>query len=434
MFKLSQTPSQMGRNPKEHEAFDRIKIEDRQHQKMHVLGHLMFGMVHDFNNILTTILSFTELAKHSKPHSCVPHLQGVTNAANRGRDLVQQILLFGSQREQDPKPINMASVMKEVLSFIRVSLPSNIVIDSGQPARLCFVMADPIQISQVLMNLCLNGAHAIGTTGGVLEISLLEVTMNRESMKRYPNLTPGPFVRLRVRDTGSGIPPFVMERIFDPFFTTKKSGEGTGMGLAVVKDIVTRHHGMISVDSVLGQGTIFDIYLPQIPESLKEQDGAKVPVSKGSECILFIDNERSICELVQKNLTNLGYAVITKTSSSEALNLFANTPDQFDLVITDCSMPQISGESLTQELLRIRPDIPIILCTGHSQAVADEQVKAIGVQGSLLKPFTESDVANGVRQVLDLAHEERPLRVWSSPDCVRSSQGEMSLPSLASLL
>ncbi|MDX2420512.1 MAG: response regulator, partial [Nitrospirota bacterium] len=273
------------------------------------------------------------------------------------------------------------------------------------------VLADPIQISQILMNLCLNGAHSMSTIGGVLEISLLDVEMNSESMKDYPNLTPGPFVRLRVRDTGSGISPQVLKRIFDPFFTTKQAGEGTGMGLAVVQDIVNRHHGIMSVDSVLGQGTIFDIYLPRIPEVIETQEIVKVPVAKGNECILFVDNERSICELVRENLKHLGYTTVTETSSREALDMFVKTPDQFDLVITDLSMPQMNGERLAQELLSIRPDIPIILCTGLNQAFTDEHVKAIGVQGSLLKPFTESDVANTIRRVLDRAGEERSLRV-----------------------
>jgi nitrogen-specific signal transduction histidine kinase/CheY-like chemotaxis protein len=411
MSKLSKTPSQAALNPKDHETWDGIDIEDRQFQKMNVLGNLMCGMAHDFNNILTAILSFAELAKGSDPHGSESHLQGVTKAANQGRDLVQQILLFGSQREQEPKPINLAVVMKEVLSLLCVSLPANIEIDSERAAQPSFVMADPIQIAQILMNLCLNGAHSMGTTGGVLEVSLLEVKMNRESMKDYPDLPPGQFVRLRVRDTGSGIPPQVIERIFDPFFTTKQLGEGTGMGLAVVQDIVTRHHGMISVDSVPGQGTIFDIYLPRIPEVFETQEIVKVPVAKGNECILFVDNERSICELARENLKHLGYTTVTQTSSREALDMFVKTPDQFDLVITDLSMPQMNGERLAQELLSIRPDIPIILCTGLNQAFADEHVKAIGVQGSLLKPFTESDVASTIRRVLDRAGEERSLRV-----------------------
>jgi CheY-like chemotaxis protein len=182
------------------------------------------------------------------------------------------------------------------------------------------------------------------------------------------------------------------------------------MGLAVVQNIVNRHHGMISVDSVLGQGTVFDIYLPRIPVVLETQEIVKVPVAKGNECILFVDNESSICKLVRENLKHHGYTTVTQTSSREALDMFLKTPDQFDLVITDLSMSQMTGERLAQELLSIRPDIPIILCTGLNQAVADEHVKAIGGRGSLLKPFTESDVANTIRRVLDRAGEEGPLR------------------------
>ena len=266
MSKLSKTLSRTVMNPKVSENGDGIEIEDRQFQKMNMVGNFMCGIAHDLNNILTTILGFAELANCSRSRGSRSHLQQVTNAAIRGRDLVQQILLFGSQREQEPKPINLATVVEEVLHILRASIPATIEIVSERAVQPSLVVADPIQISQILMNLCLNGIHSMSMTGGVLEVSLLNVKMDRESMKDYPDFTPGPFVTLTVRDTGSGISPQVIERIFDPFFTTKPSDKGTGMGLAVVQDIVTRHHGMISVDSVQGQGTTFDIYLPRVCE------------------------------------------------------------------------------------------------------------------------------------------------------------------------
>ena len=419
MSKLSKPPSQKVMNTKVNATWDRIGIEDRQFQKMNVLGNLMCGIAHDFNNILAAILSFAELAKCSDTQDSWSHLEGVTNTANRGRDLIQQILLFGSQREQEPKPINLATVITEVLQLLRVSLPTTIEIDSERAAQPSFVLADPIQISQILMNLCLNGAHSMSTTGGVLEVSLLDVEMDRGCMRDYLDLSPGPFVRLRVKDTGFGIPPQVIERIFDPFFTTKNSGEGTGMGLAVVLDIVDRHHGMISVDSVVGQGTIFDIYLPRIPEVSEAQEVIEAPVAKGgerNECILFVDNESSICELMQERLKLLGYTIITQTSSREALDMFSKMPHQFDLVMTDLSMPHMPGANFARKLKSIRPDLPIIFCSGLSQVWADKYAQAIGVQACLLKPYTHSEVAYTIRRVLDRAREERALRSCPAPN------------------
>lgn len=410
MTKLSKAPGHTFMNSKETKAWIGIETEDRQFQKMSVLGQLMCGVAHDFNNILTAILSFTELAKLSGPQGSGSHLAGVTQAAHRGRDLVQQILRFGGQREEEPRPINLASVISEVLQLLHVSLPPTIKIDREKMAQSSIVLADPIQMSQILMNLCLNGAQSMSPTGGVLEVSLLEVEINWDNLKDFPDLMPGSYVRLRVRDSGSGIPPEMMERIFDPFFTTKKSGEGTGMGLAVVQDIVERHQGIILVDSVLGYGTTFDIYLPQIGEVFDIQKDGDVPVSKGKECILFVDNERPICELIQEKLKGLGYTIITQTNSQDALDMFLKTPDQFDLVMTDLSMPKMSGERLVQNILSIRSDIPIILCTGRNQAFADECVRALGAKGSVLKPFAENAVAKTIRQALDRASEERSLR------------------------
>lgn len=371
----------------------------------------MCGTAHDFNNLLFAILTFAELAKNSEPQKSKTHLQGITTATNLCQALVQQLLDFGGQREQEPKPVDLSVVTKEVLSLLRLSLPTTIEIDDEGAAHPRFVLANSIQLSQILMNLCLNGAQSMSTTGGVLEVSLADVKMDSERMQDYPDLASGSFVRLRVRDTGVGIPSHLIKRIFDPFFTTKESGEGTGMGLAVVWDIVTRHQGMISVESVLGQGTLFDIYLPKISEEFETQEVVEIPGAIGNECILFVDDERSICELVQENLTHLGYTIITQSSSQEALDIFLETPERFDLVITDLSMPKITGERLAQKLLNIRPDLPIILCTGRNQAFADEKVREIGIQGSVLKPFTESDVAHTIRRVLDRASEERSLKV-----------------------
>lgn len=292
MSKSPKTFTQMVVSPKAYETWNSIEMKDRQIQRMNVVGNLMYGLAHDFHNILTTILTCTEMANVSQPYDSGPRLQGVTKAAKRGRQLVQQVLLFGSQREKKPQPINLALVIQETVSLLRYSLPKKITIDSDRAVQPSFVLADSVQMSQILMNLCLNGAQSM-SAGGVLEISLSDVKMYSESMKDYPDLTPGPFVRLRVRDSGEGIPPHQIKRIFDPFFTTKKSGEGTGMGLAVVQDIVTRHYGMISVESVLGEGAIFDIYLPQIPEVFHKQ-AVEAPVVGGNTCQVLEDHASPI--------------------------------------------------------------------------------------------------------------------------------------------
>ena len=249
-----------------------------------MVGNLMCGLTHDFNNILTIILSCTELAQLSGRSHSQPHLESVTNAATRGQHFVQQILLFGRQQEQKPKPINLAEVIQGTLSLLRVSLPKTIEIDFDRAGHPSFVLADFIQISQMLMNLCLNAAQSMGSTGGVLELSLMTVTIDQEMIKDCPALHTGSFVKMRVRDTGSGIPPEVIKQMFNPFFTTKESGGGTGMGLTVVQDVVARHDGMMVVDSIVGQGTHFDIYLPHISEGVEADAIWSKPIREENEC------------------------------------------------------------------------------------------------------------------------------------------------------
>ena len=404
MSEFSKSQKSMFISPKVNQTLDEIGIEDRQFQKMNMLGTLMCGMAHDFNNILTAILSYAELAKCPEPQDSFASLQGITKAAIRGRDLVQQVLAFGSQQEQNLQPTNLATVTAEVLQLLRVALPSTIKIDQEQATLPSFVLGDSIQIFQIVMNLCLNAADSMRTKGGVMEISLSHVNMERGHMKDYPDLTPGPFVRLKIRDTGSGISPHIFAQIFNPFFTTKKKPEeGTGMGLAVVLDVATRLQGMISVDSVPGGGTTFDIYLPKFSAPAETKEASEESPTMGNECILFIDNEDSICRLVQETLKHFNYTVITQTSSHEALEMFLEAPDQFDLVITDLSMPNLSGEEFINNIRRCKPDIPIILCTGLDKELADEQARKLAVQTSLLKPFTPHSLATTIRQELDRA-------------------------------
>ncbi len=305
MSKVTETPHHLGASQNIHDTRHEIAIEDRQFQRMKVVGNLMCGLAHDFNNILTIILSFTEMAQHSERFHSQHHLEGVANAATRGQHLVQQVLLFGRQQEQKPMSINLAEVIQKTLSLLRVSLPATIKIDVDRVAHSkCCIMADPIQISQLLMNLCLNAAQSMSSTGGVLELSLVGVTMDREEINGVPDLTSGSFVRMRVRDTGSGIPPEVIGQMFDPFFTTNQSGDGMGMGLTVVRDIVARHSGMIAVDSTVGEGTIFDIYLPQISDWVEKDAFSNWPNKEKKDC-LIVDEELSICQNFQERPQHL---------------------------------------------------------------------------------------------------------------------------------
>ncbi len=311
MSKVSQYSSHMGAIPRVHATRHDMDSQVRQFQRMKIVGNLMCGLAHDFNNILTIILSCSELAQFSgRGHSHL-HLESVTNAATRGQHLVQQVLLFGRQREQEPISINLAEVIQKTLSLLRVSLPATVKIDVDRVVHAqCCVMADPIQISQLLINLCLNAAQSMNSTSGVLELSLMEVMMDREAMKGSPDLTPGSFVRMRVRDTGSGIPPEVIGQIFDPFFTTKQSGDGMGMGLTVVHDIVARHSGMIAVDSTVGEGTIFDIYLPQVVARVEMDAALNRPFKEGSDCSLH--EKFSNCEHFQGKTEHIDCSVIAQ--------------------------------------------------------------------------------------------------------------------------
>ncbi len=312
MSKVSQAPTYMGATSNEHARWHDTDRQVRQFQRMKVVGNLMCGLAHDFNNILTIVLSCTELAQVSERSRSQIHLQGVTDAATRGQRLVQQVLRFGRQREQAPKIVNLAEVIQETVSLLHASLPASIKIVSTRAVHPSLVLADPIQLSQVLVNLCLNGAQSMDSADGVLELSLLDVPMNRETMKGYSDIPPGSFVRLRVRDTGSGIPPEVIEHIFDPFFTTKQSGEGMGMGLTVVRDIVTTHHGIMSVDSKVGQGTLFDIYLPRISDRVEVGTAMNWPIKEEDVCPT-VDEEFSICQDFQERRQQIDSTALAQT-------------------------------------------------------------------------------------------------------------------------
>ena len=379
-----------------------IEAQLYQARKMGSIGTLAGGIAHDFNNILSGIMGYTELALDSVEceSQLYNNLQEVFRAGNRARDLVKQILTFSRQTGQNRKPIQVRHIVNEALKFLRASLPTSTEVRRNIQSD-ALVLADPTQIHQVLMNLCANADHAMREKGGVLEVKLEEVELDADFTALQPDMKPGAYLNLTVSDTGNGMPPDVLERIFDPFFTTKETGEGTGMGLSVVHGIIGSYGGAITAYSEPGQGSTFKVYLPIIETREEAHIGPDESIPTGSERILFVDDESVLVNMGKQIFESLGYDVTTRTSSIEALELFKNQPDRFDLVITDMTMPNMTGEDLAQELIRIKPNIPIILCTGFSAKIDDQKASAVGIRALVLKPIVKREIATTVRKVLD---------------------------------
>ena len=339
----------------------------RQTQKMEAIGTLAGGIAHDFNNILSAIIGYSEIALQDVETGSRlrGYLERVLGAGSRAKELVQQILAFSRQAELEPKPLNITPIVKEALKLLRASLPAFIAIRQDLTSEAT-VQADPTHLHQVVMNLCTNAAHAMEKDGGTLTVHLEDVTVSTDTAAEIPDLNPGPFVCLTVQDTGHGMPREVVERIFDPFFTTKEIGEGTGMGLAVVHGIIRIHQGAIVVESEPGSGTLFKVYFPIIAGETDRPAPDVEPLPIGTERILFTDDEELQVELSREMLARLGYQVTGFTDCRKALAHFRENPTAFDLVITDMTMPHMTGDILAAELIAIRPDIPIILCTGYS--------------------------------------------------------------------
>jgi len=380
----------------------RLEMQMRQAQKMEAIGTLAGGIAHDFNNLLTTIGGYTELAGDAvaKDGAAWHNLQEVLAATRRAKDLVRQILTFSRRRELEQKPIALQPIVREAMRLLRASLPATIEIRQQIDPDCGTVLADPTQMHQVLMNLCANAGYAMRERGGLLEVCLDVVDGDAEFAIRYPGLAIGPHARLTVRDTGPGMPPSVRERIFDPFFTTKGPGEGTGLGLAVVHGIITSHRGVITVDSAPGLGTRFEVFLPRLEAPEFATTRAEPPIRGGTERILFVDDEPLLTHLWDRMLRGIGYSVLSCTDGLEALEIFRATPEAFDVVITDQTMPKITGEELARELLRLRPDLPIILCTGFSHTMTEEKAKAMGIRAYLTKPLARRDFDQAIRRVL----------------------------------
>ncbi|WP_447963992.1 response regulator [Nitrospira sp. Ecomares 2.1] len=384
------------------EALTKTERQFRQSSRMEAIGTLAGGIAHDFNNILTAILGYTELALATVPKESRTqrNLQEVLTAGHRAKHLVLQILTFSRQAGQGKKPTPLHMVVREALKLLRSTIPTTIEIRQSLKTEST-ILADPTQMHQIIINLCTNAEYAMREPGGILYVALEDVEVTEDLTGAISGLHIGPHVRLTVEDTGSGMTPEVLERLFDPFFTTKPIGEGSGMGMAVVHGIITGHRGAIVVQSVVNKGTKIEVYLPTVPTQVFEPIHDPKAIQNGKESILFVDDEETIVRLGKELLTQLGYTVEVHTSSIEALRTFSEDPHRFDLVITDQAMPGLTGEALSRELLRIRPDLPIILCTGFSHVISAERAKALGIQGYLMKPLAIRDLVPIIRHVLD---------------------------------
>ncbi|MCB2182701.1 MAG: PAS domain S-box protein [Desulfobulbaceae bacterium] len=382
----------------------KLQIQVQQTQKMQALGTLAGGIAHDFNNILTAILGYSEIVQLDLPgESDASHnLEQVIKAGNRAKDLVAQILTFSRQAEQDLKPIQMTQLVKEALKLLRASIPSTIEIKQEIDPRAGMVLADPTQLHQVVMNLCTNAHHAMRDTGGTLTVTLSNIDIAElDEFNKNFDIMPGAYLMLQVSDTGIGMDKKIVERMFEPYFTTKKQGEGTGLGLSVVHGIVSSIGGNIFAQSKLHKGTRFTVFFPRHDQISSEGKTIKEQITGGTESILFVDDEEPIAKLGKQYLERLGYHVLMKTRSVEALEYFLAQPDKFNLVITDMAMPNMSGKELAKKILEIRPDMKIILCTGFSETINREKATQLGITEFVLKPISYNQLAKTVRSVLD---------------------------------
>ena len=381
----------------------KLEAQLQQAQKMESIGTLTGGIAHDFNNILGIIIGNTELALEDIPERerARFNLDEIQTAALRAKDVVIQLLSFARKTKLEQKAIKLIPVVKDSIKLLRATIPVNIDICQKMTASYDTIFADPTQIHQIIINLCTNASHAMKENGGILGIEIENVLFEKQSDAPHPDLLTGSFVKLTVSDTGQGIRPELKDRIFDPYFTTKEVGKGTGMGLSVVHGIVKNYGGIISVESKVGKGTTFYIYLPVVEEEAVIETGTIEELPKGNERILFVDDDKSLIYVCRYRLERLGYQVETKTNPVEALELFRDSPDRFDLIITDMTMPQMTGDHLVEEILKIRPDKPTILCTGFSEKIDEEKAKEIGFSEYIEKPIDKWDFANKIRNVLD---------------------------------
>jgi PAS domain S-box-containing protein len=390
-------------------ATRRLEAQLRETQRMEALGTLAGGIAHGFNNMLAAILGFSELLRGEVEldSRAEEYLHEVRTAGLRAKDLVQQILTFSHRDVGKFAPFQLQLLVYETMRLLRASLPATIEICEHLNTTFGTVMGNPAQLQQVLMNLASNAEHAMRPTGGVLDVRLDDEFVTPDVAAHHPTLQPGSYLRLSVQDTGSGMTSDVLERIYEPFFTTKDVGQGTGMGLAIVHGIVTSHGGATTVASTPGQGSTFTVYLPRLADTAVADPAAVMPLPQGQERLLVVEDDTTLARLLQIQLTSLGYTVQVYTSSREALAAFQTSPPAVDLVLTDQTMPYMTGETLVQELRRLRPELPIILFTGYSPLIDAAKARALGIDAFLLKPLNTYDLAQTIRHVLE---QRRTLR------------------------
>jgi len=375
----------------------------RQAQRLQSIGTLAGGIAHDFNNILTPVLGYSEMAVDlaEKNSTIRNYLIEIMRASRRAQELANQILTFSRQTDQEMRPLRLTPIIKEVLALQRAALPATIDVEYSFEAERDIVVSDPSQIHQIMMNLSSNAVYAMKDTGGLLEVTVQDLILDPELSIAFHDLPAGQYVHIAVRDTGSGIEKGAADRIFDPFFTTKGRGEGTGMGLAVVHGIVSTLGGNVTFDSNVGEGTVFNIVLPTVELAAEAPEEIDEELPGGQECVLFVDDEADIVKLQSELLATFGYRPVLCNKSPDALKLYEKDPDRYDLVITDQVMPVMSGVDLARQIHAIRPDQPIIICTGFSEGFPLEDARAFGVSEVVMKPVSKGILARAIRRALD---------------------------------
>jgi PAS domain S-box-containing protein len=386
-----------------------LEAQLRQSQKMETIGTLAGGIAHDFNNILTPILTFAEVAMlELEDKSDLRHyLSSIYEAGERARDLVSHILTFSRQAELEMQPIKMKYIVREALKLLSRTLPATIEIKRNIRGDLT-VLADPSQLHQIVMNLCTNAFHAMEETGGVLSISLKDADIDMKTACKYPDMAPGKYLQLKISDTGTGMTKAIMDKIFDPFFTSKSTGKGTGMGLSVVHGIVKSHKGIILVKSEPKKGSTFEVLLPEInaPGKISKKTMKEKKVWQGK--VLIVDDDKLVAESIGMLLKVMGFTTTISLDSLKALDLFKDKPEHFDLIITDMTMPNMTGDTLSKELLKVDPNIPIIICTGFSEHIDEEKALKLGAKAYVMKPVLKNSLEDAIERSLDKKHLKNP--------------------------
>jgi PAS domain S-box-containing protein len=381
----------------------KLTFQLQQARKLEAIGSLAGGIAHDFNNILGAIIGYAEIVKDDFPagSASINDINQVLKASHRAKDLVKQILTFSRQVEAQKIPMQPAIIINEAINMLRASLPTTITIKQDIDPDVGIILTDPSQIHQIVVNLCTNAFHAMEMKGGTLTISLHKKVLSQEDPIADMPMPPGDYVQLSIKDTGTGISPEILDKIFDPYFTTKEIGKGTGLGLSIVHGIVQSYGGSIVCDSQLGEGTVFNIMLPIVEEHALQVSKSAEQVPVGKEHILLIDDEQMLLDIGKTMLERLGYRVTARNNCIEALATFQKQQNAFDMIITDQTMPGMNGIDLARRILQIRPDLPIILCTGYSSLITEEKAKAMGIKGFAMKPLAKKDIAELIRSILD---------------------------------